>query len=217
MTTRKISAPRASRRLIGRGGTRQALIDAALSLLDQNKSFDGLSLRELTREVGIVPTAFYRHFSGMDELGLALVDESFRALRQILESIRSDSRSGEKHLSAVVKSLVRHVHKHRLRFRFVASERFGGDRGVRESIRREMRLVQSELATDLARFPILREWSTPDLQMIAILIVNNMVAIVEEILERTESDKSAEKELVDLAEKQMRLIFLGVPNWRSKL
>ena len=32
----------------------------------------------------VVPTAFYRHFASMDELGLALVEESFRTLRTML-------------------------------------------------------------------------------------------------------------------------------------
>ena len=203
------------RKSVPRGDTRQSLIDGALKLLESNKSFDGLSLRELTREVGIVPTAFYRHFPGMDELGIALVDDSFRALRQILEDVRKDTRSTEKLIVEVVKSLVRHVQKHKPRFRFIASERFGGNAGVREGIRREMRLVHSELALDLARFPLMREWSAADLHMLSSLIMNAMVAITEEILERTATDKNAEKELMSMAEKQLRLILFGVPHWKS--
>ncbi len=29
-----------------------------------------LALREISRQIGLVPTAFYRHFQDMDELGL---------------------------------------------------------------------------------------------------------------------------------------------------
>ena len=60
--------------------TRRAIIAAALKLL-QDRSFSSLSLREVTREVGIVPAAFYRHFESMEALGLVLIDESFRSLR----------------------------------------------------------------------------------------------------------------------------------------
>jgi AcrR family transcriptional regulator len=63
--------------------TRRALIAAALKLLDE-RSFSALSLREVTREAGVVPAAFYRHFDSMDALGLVLIDESFRALRDSL-------------------------------------------------------------------------------------------------------------------------------------
>ena len=48
--------------------TRADLLHAALLLLKDN-SFGSLSLREVTREAGVVPTAFYRHFSSMEELG----------------------------------------------------------------------------------------------------------------------------------------------------
>jgi AcrR family transcriptional regulator len=43
--------------------------------MSDGRSFVSISLREVTREAGVVPTAFYRHFKDMDELGLALVDE----------------------------------------------------------------------------------------------------------------------------------------------
>src|ERR1700758_4087926 len=67
--------------------TRQALLKAALRLLGQN-SFDSISLREVTREAGISPTAFYRHFDDMEELGLVLVEESFAGLRGMLRPFR---------------------------------------------------------------------------------------------------------------------------------
>lgn len=205
---------RRPRKLLGRVHTRQALIEGALELLDGDKSFDGLSLRELTRAVGIVPTAFYRHFRDMEELGLALVEESFRALRRILEDLRKESRPGSGVIAAVLKSLVKQIRAQRPRFRFIASERYGGVESVRSAIRREMRLFQSELATDLARFPPMRDWTTPDLQMLSALMVNSMVAIAEEILDRGEADKHAEAELMRLAEQQLRLILLAVPQWR---
>ena len=53
--------------------TRRALLDAALEQIDAGTSFDALSLRSVARSAGVVPTAFYRYFASMDELGLALV------------------------------------------------------------------------------------------------------------------------------------------------
>src|SRR5699024_5769620 len=68
--------------------TRRAIVAAALKLLG-DRSFGGLSLREVTREAGIVPGAFYRHFESMEALGLALIDESFRTLRDMLRGARA--------------------------------------------------------------------------------------------------------------------------------
>src|SRR5919206_3279534 len=69
--------------------TRKALLRAALKLLSRN-SFDSISLREVTKEAGISPTAFYRHFDDMEELGLALVDESFESLHAMVRSARAN-------------------------------------------------------------------------------------------------------------------------------
>ena len=56
---------------------------------------DSISLREVTREAGVSPTAFYRHFDSIEALGLALVDESFVSLRAMLRDIRSSDPSAE--------------------------------------------------------------------------------------------------------------------------
>src|SRR5271166_6611655 len=194
--------------------TREALLDAALRLLD-GRAFASLSLREVAREAGIVPAGFYRHFQDMDELGFALVDESFRRLRQMLRSAREDRRDYDGVIRASVAILVRHVHENRLHFRFIARERSSGVPALRRAIRAEIRLFSSELATDLARFPELRTWSSEDLQMIAALMVNTMVATVEAVIDVPPDDPLAEQEVIVTAEKQLRLIALAIPQWRS--
>ena len=69
--------------------TRRALMDSALELLSAERVFSSLSLREVTREAGIAPTSFYRHFDDMNDLGLALVEEAGLALRQLLRKARA--------------------------------------------------------------------------------------------------------------------------------
>jgi AcrR family transcriptional regulator len=193
--------------------TRADLLQAALLLL-KDKSFSSLSLREVSRGAGVVPTAFYRHFASMEELGLALVDESFRTLRQMIRSARSEA-NYEHVIRSSVEILVRHVHENRLHFRFIARERFGGVSALRHAIRSEIRLFSSELATDLARFPYLNAWSTEDLQMMAGLIVNSMVSTAEEILDLPIDSPEVEDEIIRTVEKQLRLVAIAVPHWRS--
>jgi len=193
--------------------TRADLLQAALTLLKHN-SFGSLSLREVSREAGVVPTAFYRHFASMEELGLALVDESFRTLRQMIRAARTET-NPDHVIRSSVEILVHHVHEHRLHFRFVARERFGGVTALRQAIRTEIRLFSSELATDLARFPYLNAWSTEDLQMMAGLIVNTMVSTAEEILDLPADNPEAEEEIVHRVERQLRLVAVAVPSWRT--
>jgi AcrR family transcriptional regulator len=193
--------------------TRQALLDAALRLVADN-SFDGLSLREVTREVGIVPTAFYRHFQSMEELGLVLVDESFRTLRRMMRAAREGALPHEQLVKRSVETFVGYVQAHRPYFQFLMRERFGGVASIRSQIRSEIRLFVSELATDFARFPGADGWSNEDLQMLSGLIVGAMISATEQVLElppRADAD-----DVIRIAEKQLRLIILATPHWKSQ-
>jgi AcrR family transcriptional regulator len=203
-----------------RQATRQALLDAALAQLDAGTSFDALSLRSVARAAGIVPTAFYRHFQSMDELGLALVDESFRTLRTMLRDAREGGLPPRHMIRASVAILIDHVRAHPQHFSFITRARASGSGTLRHAIRNEIRLITSELATDLARFPVLREWTSEDLGMLAALLVNTMIATVDAILDVSNQVPPARQpaeiaELARAAEKQLRLPLLAVPQWRS--
>jgi AcrR family transcriptional regulator len=203
--------------------TRQALLDAALLQTEAGESFDSLSLRSVARAAGIVPNAFYRHFASMDELGLTLIDQSFRTLREMLREAREGRVPVEDMIKRSIEILVRHVREHRQHFAFIARVRSTGNVVLRQTLRNEVRLFTSELATDLARFPVLREWTTEDLQMLAAMLVNLMIATVEAMLDIPTtgfgtggSAPETEAHIARLAEKQLRLTLLAVPYWRSQ-
>src|SRR5690349_7784349 len=102
--------------------TRRAIIAAALKLL-QDRSFSGLSLREVTREAGIVPAAFYRHFESMEALGLVLIDESFRTLRDTLRDARAGKLDPNRVIESSVEILVASVADRREHWRLIGRER----------------------------------------------------------------------------------------------
>lgn len=197
-----------------RGDTRKALMDAALGQVARGRSFEALSLRKLTQSVGLVPTAFYRHFESMEALGLALVDEAFRTLRRMMREARDRPLPNEQLIRSSVETYTRYVRANRLHFHFILRERYGGVAALRHAIRGEIRLFVSELATDLGRFPILSQWRTEDLQMIATLIVSAVAEATELILDTTGGSDDDEA-IVRSTEKQLRLILLAVPHWRS--
>jgi AcrR family transcriptional regulator len=192
--------------------TRRAIVGAALKLLGDH-SFSALSLREVTREAGIVPAAFYRHFESMEALGLVLIDESFRALRDMLRFARAGKLDPNRVIESSVEILVASVAEQREHWRFIGRERSSGVTVLRYAIRTEIRLITSELATDLARFPGLNSWSTEDLNILASLFVNSMIVIAEAIEDA--QDASALAEIKRIAVKQLRMIAIGVSGWRS--
>src|SRR5260370_19655906 len=89
--------------------TRQALIDAALLQIEAGESFDSLSLRSVAKADGVVPTAFYRYFASMDELGLVLIEDSFRALRGMLREAREEGVPPKRVIGRSVEILVSYV------------------------------------------------------------------------------------------------------------
>ncbi|WP_278256352.1 TetR family transcriptional regulator [Nocardioides convexus] len=76
--------------------TRRAILDAALALSEET-TLVALSLRQVAKEVGIVPTAFYRHFPSIEDLGLALVEESLDTLRALLREPAAHGRRRLRH------------------------------------------------------------------------------------------------------------------------
>lgn len=155
----------------------------------------------------------------MDELGLALVDESFRTLRSLLREARESGLPPHHVIRRSVEVIVDEVLAHRQHFALIARARTDGNTVLRHAVNNEIRLVTSELATDLARFDAMRDWSNEDLQMLAGLLVNTMILNVASILDLpTNGGKppsDALSEIVRIAEKQLRLPLLAVPNWRT--
>ncbi|HET8729695.1 MAG TPA: TetR family transcriptional regulator [Moraxellaceae bacterium] len=198
-----------------RSRTRQALIEAALDLLGEDRTFSSLSLREVTKAAGVVPAAFYRHFRGMDSLGLELVDESFRALRSQMREVRATPMPTEQLIRNSVALYVAYVRSQHRYFRFAIREYFSGANTTRLAIRNELRFFVSELATDLALLVPDRRITSADLQMIAQLVVNSMVMATDQILALPADRPEEESLLVDLLSKQLRVIFLGVSQWRQ--
>jgi len=197
-----------------KGRTRRAILDAALQLT-RDSSLVGLSLRQVAKEVGIVPTAFYRHFDSIEALGLALVDESFVSLRAMLRDVRRGEPTG---FGAVIDHsvdvLVEHVRRNRDHFSFIARERVAGPATVRDAVRHEIDLCERELATDLARMPGTEPWSSEDLRILSTLVVATMVAAAEELLACSRPEQ--ERAVIATVRTQLRMMLVGVSRWESR-
>ncbi|MGB3697579.1 MAG: TetR family transcriptional regulator [Gordonia sp. (in: high G+C Gram-positive bacteria)] len=193
--------------------TRQALLDATVDLVD-DRSFGSISLREVARGAGIVPTAFYRHFASMEDLGVTLVEDAMRVLRGALREARRDlAGRGMPTARDSLSTLLKKVHADESKFRFLIREQHGGVAEVRRAIGTELRLFSRELAIDLARVPALAEWGPEDLEVAADLIVTIMMTTVAELLDG-DGREATERALVDRAERQLVMVFLGMNQWK---
>ena len=191
--------------------TRQAILDAALELSEET-GLGGLSLRAIAKRVGIVPTAFYRHFDSIEQLGLALVDTSFASLRQMMRQARREWTDIDAVITQSVSILARNVHERPEYFTFMFRERMSGIESVRAAIRHELELLERELATDLARLRpggLVQRGPAGASNLIVGMMVNTTEAIL------TAPRPEVEKAVLHTAE-QIRLTIIGAANWRSR-
>jgi AcrR family transcriptional regulator len=191
--------------------TRQALLDAALGLLEQ-QSFQGLSLREVTREAGVVPGALYRHFANLEALGVALVEESFQTLRDMLQTARKATPAGQSGREGAAMVLA-YAQAHRAQFTFLARERFGGVPAIREAIATATDGFAADVTADFGRSPVLQDWSEDDLRLLADLVVTIMSRAVEDRLVAAPDDLVAETLILDRVAGQLALVNAGRAGW----
>ncbi|MFT3715838.1 MAG: TetR family transcriptional regulator [Gordonia sp. (in: high G+C Gram-positive bacteria)] len=196
--------------------TRQALLDTTIELVD-DRSFGSISLREVARGAGIVPTAFYRHFASMEDLGVTLVEDSMRVLRRGLREARRDLPKGVLVPTArdSLRSLIKQVRADEAKFRFLVREQHGGVAEVRRAIDTELRLFSREVAIDMARVPALAGWDTEDLEVVAELFVTIMTSAVAELVDG-DGRPDAESAIIRRTEKQLVLVVLGMGQWHGR-
>ena len=133
-------------RAIQKEKTRRALIEAAFNQLTAEKSFSGLSMREVAREAGIAPTSFYRHFRDMDELGLTMVDEAGLTLRQLMRQARKRIEKGGSVIVISVETFFEFIHNSPNVFRLLLRESSGTSQAFRTAAAREIKHFVDELA-----------------------------------------------------------------------
>ncbi|GAB2910663.1 TetR family transcriptional regulator [Rhodococcus aerolatus] len=191
--------------------THRALLDAALEISAEH-GFAGTSLRAVTKAAGIVPTAFYRHYASMDALGETLVEESFSTLRRMMRAIRSEGIQPGALIEGSVDVLADWVGSHEAHFQFIARERSGGSAVIRASVQRQLRVFVSDLSADLLVFPPLRDWRERDRYLLAEVIVNQVVATTERLIDATDPRETV---LADSG-RQLRMVVAGLEHWRSQ-
>lgn len=206
--------------------SRQAILDAALTLSTSGRSFSTISLREVAREAGLVPTAFYRHFQDMEELGSDLVDYVSIDLHHLLRSLRQGFQSQTDAPSKTRLSIEHFFHAVDLsanRWQFLIGERWGGSPAVRNGIAREIRFFIEDLAQDLSQFAEFKHLTLTDTQIMADVLINLSFswAMTWLGLRQTQTESSApeaeaaREAYIQLTTRQTQLLFRGISNWDS--
>ena len=194
--------------------TRHAFYQAILDLCMAGQGFSSISLRQVTREVGLVPTAFYRHFKDMDELGQSLVQDELGA---VMQSLRNQLKLGQRRdfdnqIAISVHAFFAVVDDRPRYWQFVASERFGGSEAVRRAIDEQIQTFASIMGEDLGLQPAFAHMTSKDRYLLAEAGLNLSFAWIVRWLE---IDKSQRETMLHDCSRQMQMLLYGAYNWKS--
>lgn len=196
--------------------TRKSLMDSALSLVGQGENFTNISLREVAKGAGVVPTSFYRHFKDMDELGLSLVDELGMILRKLMRATRQRNGFAEKMTRNSVEVYSDYVLQHRNYFYFMCQCRGGGTPALRNALRNELKFFANELAVDLSKTPTTKTIASEDLNVACQLLVETVFDSTVDLLDLIDTNQNYCDEFNAQLIKKLRLIWLGLKQWNSQ-
>ena len=202
--------------------SRQAMIEAALLLCASGRSFSNISLREITRAVGLVPTAFYRHFENMDALGLEIVDQVslyFKSLVHHLGQIYLNL--PEEKLEQCLELFLRSVEQSSNPWIFLITEHWGGSHILRDAISRELIFIIEDLAHDLQKFQTIQHIQKQELIVLSKILLNlslnwAMTWICYQQQFSGENLKQQQSLFKQQTFTQIKLLFKGISHWHCE-
>ncbi len=195
--------------------TRQSLMDAALAWVDEGQDFSAISIREVAKRAGVVPTAFYRHFTDMEDLALNLVDELSIALRRLMREARQKNQQAGHMISDSVRLYVAHLLAHRALFRFMSQALSGGSATLRRAVRIEMQFFARELEADLQAMKLLPHLSAQMRENISQLVIYTVAGITVELLDIPANQPAQHEKLIHKTIAQVQVVMLGAAHWKS--
>ena len=196
------SKPKQSRK-----GNKEKLMNAALNLLAEDQSgLSGISLSQITKACGLSPPAFYSHFSSVEELGLALVNEVGSTLREVLSSVR-DAESEEAVIEASVQAAFGYIRGNEPLFILIARERAGSSSLLRGAIRNEVREIVEDMATDFHRRGLFERFDLESKYAAVAAIISLGLSLIPDILDVSRDSPSEGDRLLAEFENQVKLIL----------
>lgn len=172
------------------GDLRSALIAAGLKALETTDAAD-LSLRQLARDVGVSPTAVYRHFPDKEALLRALANEGIMRLGEAQQRAANSTGNAAEAFAANGKAYVRFALAHPGLFRLV----FSHCAPLGETIfgqSQAARLLQDQAAAAMANDPaatrrlMIQAWAL--VHGLAMLMLDGQLpaedALIDEVIDR---------------------------------
>lgn len=188
--------------------TRRRILDAALRLVEEGRSPEGLGLREVARAAGMAAPSIYNHFADMDALGLALVDDALIRLRAIARTARSEmaQRDTQVVLKLLLKQFLLYMNKYEPVLRLLIMQWFNPNPEYRKTIRRELAIMQDDLAGNMRDAAAEKGMTNSDYDTESEAILSLLIVYV---LDALDLDRQKREERLEKVEKQLLMLVKG--------
>lgn len=130
---------------------RHRILMAAWQLVEDGRAASELGLREVARAADIAPPSIYNHFSTMDELGLALVDDCLLRLRRLARTARNmiENEGIDVAMKMLSDQLISNMGEYDMVLRMLIQHWFNPNLEFRRTIRREMASMRSDMTDSM--------------------------------------------------------------------
>jgi AcrR family transcriptional regulator len=183
-------------------GGRQRLIDAALRLGARKSSISLLGLRELSREAGLNPNTFYRHFADMDELGTAIVEQLADEMRTRRNAVRAEAPDFATYTQRSLETYFEFAAEHPEAF-VLGFRELSLPTAASRAIRRVMDEVADELADVMVRQGLIADRDAA--RETAGFVVSGLFLLAIEYVDR----KSQRRAVLAKAQRYVELLLIG--------
>jgi|TARA_B110000503_G_scaffold143460_1_gene245057 AcrR family transcriptional regulator len=181
----------AAKRTVGRKATisQDQLIAAALRLVGPHRSISSLSLREITREAGIAPNSFYRHFKSTEELAICVIELAGSTLRKVIGQARFRAQERNKGIVRMsVETFIEQLYADGPYLAILLREGVIGSDRFKHAVRQQLSFFEQELTEDLIAIAARSALSPVAPALIARAITRLVFAMGADALEMTKDE-----------------------------
>ncbi len=184
---------------------KQKLIDAALKLSAEKRSFANIGLRELAREAGLNPNTFYRHFESLDDLGICMIEDIGDVLSHALKEVRRQKfdplRVNEQSLTLFFDFVLQYQDS----LVVAACERYTTSAAMREALEARLEKFAQEIADDVSKMGGLLVLPRRVIDEAMLHITHHCFRVAVDYVEQPESRDAIFKQ----TRRYISMVFLG--------
>lgn len=184
---------------------KQKLIDAAMKLSAEKRSFANIGLRELAREAGLNPNTFYRHFESLDDLGICMIEDIGDTLSHALRSVRQEKFDPERVNEQSLELFFKFVLQYQNALTVAACERYSTSPEIRQALEDRLERFAIEIAADAAQMGALLLLPREQIDQVMRHVIHHCFRVAVEYIEHSDKREQIFTETRDY----ILMLFMG--------